>query len=220
MKIAMIHATVSAVQPLTDVFQSMDPSIQIVNYVNEEMLARVNRDGKVEKSTLRAFANLVFSAAESDADGILIACSIFCAYAPLLRQFVKIPLIAIDAPMLEKACKAGETVGIVATTAAAGPTAEKQLQEQAARLHRSIRTKVRIVTEAMDALKSGNNHLHDEKIAAAAESLLDDGCDAVVLCQISMAGAKQKVTPGRQSKIMTSPEEGAAAMIALIREGK
>ena len=39
MKIAVIHAALSALEPVTEAFLAEDPSIQVRNFLNEELLA-------------------------------------------------------------------------------------------------------------------------------------------------------------------------------------
>lgn len=41
--IAAIHATYKAVEPMMKAFRTLAPEYEVVNYVNEELLAAVNR---------------------------------------------------------------------------------------------------------------------------------------------------------------------------------
>lgn len=127
--IAMIHATYKAIPPMEKAFRELAPDYVLQSHVDEAMLAAVNRHGGVQEEDLREFTRLVFTAMDSDADLILVCCSIFCSYVPLMRQFTDKPIIAINTPMLEKAAAIGGKIGIVSTTPTSGPHTQQQNRE-------------------------------------------------------------------------------------------
>jgi len=216
MKIGIIHTAISAIQPMMEAVFAVDPTIQISNYLNEELFNEVNANGYVEKATLRNFSQLLFSAAASDINGIIIACSVFCPYVPLLQNFIEIPMIAVDDPMLEKAVQHGHTVGLIATNATAIAAPKTKALRIAKELGKVINIQSKIVADAAVALRKGDKNLHDQLISQATEDLMDRNCDTIVLCQISMARAKDSIKNGKE-RILTSTEEGAVRIIELIK---
>lgn len=217
MKIAVIHATMNAVSPLMKEFEKADASVQVINYVNENLLLTVNEEKNVTRKALRMFANLVFAAAETDVAGILVACSVYCKYVPLLEPFLSIPVVAIDRPMLEKAVSDGEKIGIVATTAMAAPTAKIQMEKLAKEQGKTIRTEEKIVTEAMKELKKGNVQRHNQLIKEACVNLEKKGCDTILLCQITMASAVGEMKECK-AEVLTSPTEGVRKILQLCKK--
>lgn len=215
MNIGVIHATLNAVQPLKKEFYKKNPGITLVNFVNEELLAHANRVGGVDDWGLRNFTRLFMQAAESDVDGIIIACSLYSTYVDRVKILTDKPVIAIDAPMIEAAARKGNKIGVIATTAAAGPAENEKILKEAERLGRHITTSVEIRTEAMMALKRGNVAEHNRILREAVEKLALEGCDTVVLSQITMACAKEDMKD-LQIDILSSPESGAEYMNVLL----
>jgi Asp/Glu/hydantoin racemase len=189
MKIAAIHATINAVKPLMDRFAAATKESTLLNFVDEHLLERVNRTGKVDEAALRAFARLVFSAVEAQPDGILVACSVYFPYIPLIKSFVPMPIIAIDAPMLETAVTNARKIGLVATTAATAPATQKRLVQLAAEKGKQVEIHSEVIPQAMILLSAGDTKGHNTLAVQAAERLVRKGCDTIILCQISTACA-------------------------------
>lgn len=209
--IAMIHATYKAIPPMEKAFRELAPDYVLQSHVDEAMLAAVNRHGGVQEEDLREFTRLVFTAMDSDADLILVCCSIFCSYVPLMRQFTDKPIIAINAPMLEKAAAIGGRIGIVSTTPTSGPHTQRQIEKILAQTGADASFVHEIVPDAISALKNGDAQTHNQIIAQAAIRLKEQGCSCVLLSQITMAQAKQLI-PADKIPVLTSPEEGALAV--------
>ena len=209
--IAMIHATYKAIPPMEKAFRDLAPDYVLQNHVDEAMLAAVNRHGGVQEEDLREFTRLVFTAMDSDADLILVCCSIFCSYVPLMRQFTDKPIIAINTPMLEKAAAIGGKIGIVSTTPTSGPHTQQQIEKILAQTGADASFVHAIVPDAISALKNGDTETHNQIVAQAAIRLKGQGCSCVLLSQITMAQAKQLI-PADKIPVLTSPEEGVLAV--------
>lgn len=212
MTVAMIHATHQAIEPMEQAFHRLAPDIQLRSYVNEGMLVSVNRHGSVHKEDLRTFTKLIFAAMESDADAILICCSIFCSYVPLMQNFTDKPIIAINTPMLEKAASIGGKIGIISTTPTSGPHTQQQIEALASK---PLIFCHEIVPDAISALQRDDARTHDQIIAQAALRLQQKHCSCILLSQITMARAKS-VIPESNIPVLTSPEEGVLAIKALL----
>lgn len=215
MKIAAIHATMNAVKPLQDAFQTVNPEMEIVNFVNEELLRHANQVNGVDAWGVRNFLRLVMQAAEADVQGILIACSLYGYYQDTCRLLTDKELITIDTPMIQEAVAKGNKIGVIATTASAGPAEVKKVCEEAARTHKIVKTELRVVTEAMTCLKAGNQEGHNRLIRKAGKELVESGCDIVILSQITMAcaqtGMREFPVP-----VLTSPDSGARYMSSVL----
>ena len=214
--IAAIHATIKAVGPMMEEFRILAPNYEIRNFVNEEMLSSVNRKGHVGKDDLRMFTRLMFEAMDAPADCILVCCSIFCSYVPIMREFTDIPIVAINVPMLERAARIGGTIGIISTTPASAPHTQAQIEAILSREGRQAQFCHEIVPGAMDSLKKGDAHGHDQIIADAILRLKQKDCSCAVLSQITMAGAKHLLTPS-PFPILTSPEEGVRKICSILK---
>ncbi|MBQ9197548.1 MAG: hypothetical protein IJ157_09970 [Clostridia bacterium] len=219
MKIGVIHANPSAAAPLEDAFRQIDPSAKIVNFINPEMLRLVDEAGGVTDQALRLFVRTVFDAADAGVDGIIIGCSVFCAYVEQVKPFLSVPIIPVDGPALEIAAKRGGKVGILATTAASAPACRKKLDKIAQEQGIHLEYEDGICTEALDALRRGDGAEHDRLLAAEGKRLASLGCTTLFLSQITMARAKAAMGPLAEMTL-TTPEEGAKAILILIRRSQ
>ena len=219
MRIGVIHATMTAVEPLNRALRDVAPDIDVCNFVNEELLFHANQAGGIDGWGLRNFYRLFMQAAESCVEGIIIACSIYSTCADQAGKLTEKPVIAIDQPMVRLAASQGKRIGILATTASAGPIEEQKILEESRRLGKEIEPRVLVCTDAFAALKSGSEETHNRILLDAAGELKAQGCDTIVLSQITMACAKKGMEE-LGIPILSSPDSGARYLIDCINKGK
>ena len=219
MTIAIIHATMNAAPPIAAAFTRRVPDIQIRNFIDEELLARANRVGGVDAAGLRAFYRLAALAADASVDGIMIACSLYCPFADEVQAFSDVPVIAVDAPMMQTAVKTGHKIGVLATTAASGPAGVRKLMQEAALQEKTIETMTGTSIQALEALNAGDAQTHNLLLLAEAEKLYDAGCDLILLSQITMACAEDTIRAAG-IPVLSSPGTGADALLERIRRQK
>ena len=223
MHIGIIHATVNAVAPVMKQFKETRPDIIISNYIDEGLLSYADERGQVSPAGLRKFLRIADQAIRDNVDGILIACSVYCQYKDLLSDFVEVPLTAIDEAMVAAAVTEGRRIGAIATTRAAIPVVERELLSEAAKEGKTIQVEKIFLKDASACLRRGEVSRHDEMIGQAAVELLKDNCDVVVLAQVSMTYAKDRILtlhPGICSdRILTSLESGVDNAVKRTEEG-
>lgn len=160
---------------------------------------------------------LLERAAEAKVDGILLSCSVFSPYVPLVSHFFTVPIVSVDRDMLEQAVSAGEKIGVIATVAAAGPTTAQQIEKIARSRGKKVQVHVALCPKAFAKLQSDPEG-HDRLIRENAAALAAD-VDVIVLAQISMARATSGMTD-IGVPVLTSPEISIEAMMKkLSREG-
>lgn len=216
MRIGIIHATQNAVEPLNQAFHELNAEVELLNFVNEELLAHANRVGGIDSYGLRMFLKTVFQAVDANVDGILIACTIYCPYCELVSQLADVPVLAVDQPMIAKAVAEGKKIGILATTPSSAPSAEKKLEKEALAQEKTIIVKSAVVPEAMQALKRNHVQEHNRLLKEAGYRLKQEGCDILLLAQITMACAK-KECDDLGLPVLSSPLEGASRMLELVK---
>ncbi len=220
MKIGVIHANSSAAGPLHEVFRQLAPETEIDDHINEDMLRETEKNGGVTRKALRMFAEEVFAAADAGADGIIIACSVFCSYLNEIRPFLDIPVIAVDGPAVQAAAERGGKIGILATTAASAPACRLKLEQYAKEKHLDLSYEDGITTEALTALRAGDADRHDELVIAEARRLMDAGCRTLFLSQVTMARVKNAMPEDMKEITLTTPEMGAKEILRLVRAAK
>lgn len=207
-RVGVIHATLSAVKPLEMAFFEFGDDLEPLNFVDEYMLKRIKDENGLTKKAKREFLKLVFRAVESNVDAVLVACTVYCPLVPLVREFVDVPVIAIDEPMMENVLDQPETkIGVIATNLETAENAKRILDKMnmSRGLSKEVITKVTL--EAFEALKDGNEEQHNFLIGNAASELMKQGADIIILAQISMARAEQTVRD-LGVKVLSSPKEG------------
>ena len=214
-KIGVIHATCSAVEPLNQAAKKYSDDLTVLNFVNENLLFRANQVGGADKVGLRSFSRSFFEACDAGVDGIIVACSVYTPFVEQMKAFSDVPVIGIDSPMLNAAVDIGGKIGIVATTAPSGPSAQRQMEKLAAAAGKQLEYQIEINTEAMTMLKSGNVAEHNRMILEAGKKLADAGCSCIVLAQITMACAADDMAC-LGVPVLTSPYEGIKKIVSLI----
>lgn len=213
-KIGVIHATASAIAPLMQAFAKQAPEYLVLNFTNENFFYYAKEQGGVDKKILREFARLVFMAADAGVEAIVVGCSMFCRYVELMQNFLAIPIIAVDDPMMVKAAKTGTKIGVLATNPLTLAPSSAYLRSRAELVGRQITIRELAVPEAGVALKNGHQAEHDRLIAEAGCKLEAAGCDTLVLCQLTMSGAVAKLSKV-PVQVLASAEEAVRQVKAL-----
>lgn len=210
-RVGLVHATLNALQPMTEAFQQYAPAIQTLHFLDEGLITDLNAAGKVTRPLIRRFIRLVEKAEEAGVDGVLLSCSSFTPYTPLINQLFDFPIVSIDFAMLAEAVQIGTKIGVIATVVTAAPITKQILEEIAAEKKKPIEIYTETLTDAFAALQNGEEHRHNQIIYDKVEEM-SRTCDVVVLAQISMVRAMEGYTP--QSKpVLTSPESSIRSLL-------
>jgi Asp/Glu/hydantoin racemase len=216
--VVLIHATLQAVQPMLNAIDQYRSEIEVINLLDEGLLAAVNGQGGVTPAILDSFRSLLQRGAAYGADGILLSCSAFSPYVKQLEAELDIPVVSVDGAMLEQAVMIGERIGVLATVEAAGATTRRQLLELAARRGKKLAVQVEVVAEAFSELQHGNGERHDELIRQAADKMVFQS-DVLVLAQISMARASNSLSH-LEGSVLTSSDMSVKMLMCRLSEGK
>ena len=223
MHLGVIHATVNAVAPVMKQLKEIRPEIVISNYVDEGLLTYADKAGQVSPAGLRKFLRIINQATIDNVDGILVACSVYCQYKDIFSGFAEVPVTAIDEPMVKMAVTKGNRIGAIATTSAAIPVVERQLLKEAKITGKDVSVQRVLLKDASICLQNGDRDKHDEMIGQAIINLLNDHCDVVVLAQVSMTSAKDKLLTLHPEicgeKILTSLKSGVDNAVKQAEEG-
>ena len=202
-RIALIHATPVAIEPIVDTFKRLWPEARTTNLLEDSLAADLAEDGRLTDKMAERFVTLARYAHGCGADAILFTCSAFGPAIEAAQRVLKIPVLKPNEAMLEEALAAGTRIGLLATFVPSIPALKAELEQMAQRKKLKVEIVTRAIPEALTALHAGRADGHDRLIAAAAEEL--DGCDALILGQFSMASAAALIPerPGR--RVLTSP---------------
>jgi Asp/Glu/hydantoin racemase len=208
----------NSVQPILEAFHSHAPEVEVLNFVDEGLVGELNRKNGVTPGMIRRLIKLMDQAEKSEVDGILLACSAFSPFVADIAKVFSVPVLSADISMLEHAVSMAETIGVIATVSAAGPTTTSLLKEISKQRDKKIEVHTEIITEAFLALKSGDVAKHNELIHNKISDL-SCYCDVVVLAQMSMTRAVVDLKE-ISKPILTSPAISVRAILSQVARKK
>lgn len=209
-RIALIHATPVAIEPIVAAFKRLWPAARTTNLLEDSLSADLAAEGRLNASMTERFVTLARYARGCGADAILFTCSAFGPAIEAARASVDIPVLKPNEAMLDEALAAGTHIGLIATFQPSLPALKAELDDLARAQSMKLTIKTRSVPAALAALHEGQSDEHDRLIAAAAAEMED--CEAVILGQFSMASAAECI-PARSGRIvLTSPASAVARL--------
>ena len=214
-RIALIHATALAVEPIRAAFERHWPEARRMNLLDDSLSVDRAEAGRLTEAMVARFVDLASYAQRAGCGGILFTCSAFGPAIEVAARATGLPTLKPNEAMFEQALAAkthGGTrkLGLLATFQASIPSMSEELEAMARERGTAMELRSVFVPEAMDDLARGDAHAHHRKVAAAARELSD--CDAVMLAQFSMAAAAPEVQARLPCPVLSSPD---CAVLAL-----
>jgi Asp/Glu/hydantoin racemase len=211
-RIALIHATPVAIDPIVAAFKRLWPEARPTNLLEDSLAVDLAADGLLTDTMTERFVTLARYARGCGADAILFTCSAFGPAIEAARAALDVPVLKPNEAMLEEALAGGTRIGLIATFAPSIPSLKAELEELAAQKGVKLSIRTSAVPSALAALHDGQPAEHDRLIAAAAAEMGD--CEALILGQFSMASAAEAIPSKAGRKVLTSP---ASAVLRLKR---
>jgi Asp/Glu/hydantoin racemase len=213
-RIALIHATPLAVEPVRAAMDTHWPEADAVNILDDAL----SRDRGGEPVPPPAVAERILALAayarRTGCAGILFTCSAFGPAIERAAEQADVPVLKPNEAMFRDAIAKGDRIGMLATAAMAVPTLAAEFEDEARRCGSRATLTTLVVPDAMAALQGGRGSTHDEAIAARARDLA--GYDAVMLAQFSMARAANAVRRAIAAPVLTSPDSAVCLMRELV----
>lgn len=216
-RIALIHATPLAMEPIQAAFQRHWPQVRPMNLLDDSLSYDRAQAGRLTEAMVQRFVDLAQYAQRSGAGGILFTCSAFGPAIEAAARATGLPTLKPNEAMFEEALALAVDhrplqLGLVATFQASLPSMSEELHDLGRQRGVAISLRTVFVPEAMDDLAQGRAAEHHRKIAQAARALA--GCNAVMLAQFSMAAARPLVQAELPCPVLSSPD---CAVHALLR---
>ena len=203
-------------ESLTALFEELGPDVELRHVVDDGLLSEIVAAGEVTPALRLRLLESFRSAADEGCDVIFSQCSSVGDVAAEAAKWVDAPVIRIDAPMAEEACRAGPRVGVLATLATTLDPTRRLLSDTATRIGMQIVIVPRLVEGAFELLEAGNRAAHDDRVLDAARALLGE-VDCLVLAQGSMAAIVPRLGETRVP-VLTSPRLGVERAVDVARE--
>lgn len=216
-RIALIHATPVAMQPVGEAFQRGWPDADTVNLLDDALSRDLARIGRLDQTMRQRIAALADYAMGIGVDGILYTCSAFGDAIAAVQRRAPCPVLKPNQAMFEDAMRHATRAGLIATFAPSLPSMAQEFGDLAAAQGKRVELDTAYVPEAMAALSAGDAATHNRLIAAVAVQLAH--CDVVMLAQFSMAPALPLVRQAIGSVVLTSPGSAVAKLKAALASG-
>ena len=215
-RIALIHATPLAVEPIQAAFQRHWPQVRHMNLLDDSLSYDRAQAGRLTEEMVQRFVDLARYVQRTGCTGILFTCSAFGPAIEAAARATGLPTLKPNEAMFEQAlalAKDGRTLrlGLVATFQASLPSMTEELQALARERGIAVELRTVFVAEAMDDLAQGRPGDHHRKIAQAARALR--GSDVVMLAQFSMAAALPIVQAEMPCPVLSSPDCAVQALM-------
>ncbi len=214
-RIALIHATPVAVEPISRVLAADWPEAEPVNILDDSLGTDRARCAQILPELTERIITLGRYAHGLGADGILFTCSAFGPAIEEAARIIPVPTLKPNEAMFEAAIRQGRNIAMIATFPPAVASMEREFTEEAARLRSDAHITSFLVEPAMAALRSGDAQRHHQLVAEKARELCD--YDAVVLAQFSTAPAAPLVREEVSIPVLSSPEAAVAKLRRLVQ---
>jgi Asp/Glu/hydantoin racemase len=206
-KVAVLHTSTVFVNDdliLRNLFAEILPDVELLEFVDTDLLATVTREGCIAPAAVRRILHLAQAAEQAGAAVILSACSAIGPAIPTARHAVSIPIVPIDEPMAQRAIHTAEEIGVLATLGLAlGPMVDL-LEQQARAAHRPICIHRMLVPDAFDALEAGRQEVYDALVIEAARELAAVA-DVIVPAQVGLARLVPRLHAATGRKVFHGP---------------
>ena len=219
-RIALIHATPLAIEPVNTSFKKLWPEASLQNILDDSLSKDHTAAGYLTADMVERFIDLAQYAKRAGCQGILFTCSAFGEAIEAAAAAVAMPTLKPNEAMFEDALRAALNanqndaevlnIGLVATFAASIVSMSEEFNALTAGLERKFKLHSLFVPNAMDALARGHAEEHHRLIAEGVQTM--PACDVVMLAQFSMAAAQTLAQTKTNTSILTSPE---CAVLAL-----
>ena len=224
-RIALIHATPLAIEPVNSSFKKLWPEASLQNILDDSLSKDHAAAGHLTADMVERFIDLAQYAKRAGCQGILFTCSAFGEAIEAAAAAVAMPTLKPNEAMFEDALRAALkahpndaevlNIGLVATFAASIVSMSEEFNALTAGLERPVKLHSLFVPRAMDALAQGQADEHHRLIAEGVQTL--PACDVIMLAQFSMAAAQTLAQTKTSAPILTSPE---CAVLALQKRMK
>jgi hypothetical protein len=219
-RIALIHATPLAIEPVNASFKRLWPEASLQNILDDSLSRDHAAAGHLTADMIERFIDLAQYAKRAGCQGILFTCSAFGEAIEAAAAAVAMPTFKPNEAMFEDALRAALranqndaevlNIGLVATFSASIVSMSQEFNALAASLERQVQLHSLFVPNAMDALAQGHAEEHHRLIAEGVQTM--PSCDVIMLAQFSMAAAQTLAQTKTNTTILTSPE---CAVLAL-----
>jgi len=209
-RIALIHATRVAIDPVEAAAKELWPEAELVSIL-EEALSMDRAANIVPTAQINTrIVDLARYAERLNPNGILYTCSAFGEGIEEAARTSPLPVLKPNEAMFDAAFGYGDNIAMIYTFPPSVGSMEREFREAADQSGSKAKLHSVFAEGAMDALRGGDAAAHNQSIADAAMGI--DDADAILLAQFSTAQAAPSVREAINTPVLTSPESAIEKM--------
>ena len=204
--IAYLHTSHILIPLFADLSRRQLPGVEQFHMVDESLIQNTIRANELTKVTIRRVIDMIGSARDGGADGVVVTCSSIGPAVNLARGLFDFPLVRVDEAMAEEAIRRGRRIGVAATLRTTLEPTVALLRDKAIDAGRAVDVEESLCEGAFAAVLSGDTVTHD-RLLSDSLAHLRKSVDVVVLAQASMARVVETLPAGNEHvPILSSPE--------------
>jgi Asp/Glu/hydantoin racemase len=203
-RVALLHGTPVAVEPIQRAFASRWPEAETVNLLDDSLSVDRAKDHDLTPRMFERFVELGGYAHRIGADAILVTCSAFGPAIERMARELPVPVLKPNEAMFREAIGRGRRIGMLATFAPSVLTMTEEFDQFVGEAGAKAVLETIVVEGAMDALRKGDAARHNELIAERAGELAH--CDAIMLAHFSTSRALSAVEAVVKTPVLTAPD--------------
>lgn len=220
LRIALVHATPLAMQPIAASFSKVWPEANCMNVLDDCLSKDLARDGEMTPAMMTRVIEIASYAKGCGALAIQFTCSAFGSAIDEASKKLGLPVLTPNDAMYEEAieiCKDRKNarVGLLTTFQPAATSMAREWAEATVNLLVRPDFVAACAEGALDALNAGNVDLHDQLVLATAKTLSD--CDVIMLGQFSMARSQSMVAEVIGKTVLSSPDSAVMKLKKLLQ---
>ena len=215
-RIALIHATPIAMDPIRIAFENSWPNAERINILEDSLSPDRAKETYVTEEMTDRIVALARYARTIGSDAILFTCSSFGSAIETAASLLDIPVLKPNEAMFEAAIRKGGRTAMLYTFPPSREGMEAEFREEAARVSPTAEIESFLVDGAIDAVRAGDEATHNRLVAERASAL--EGFDAITLAHFSTARAIRAVQDVTRIPVLTSPDAAVAKLRFLLNE--
>ena len=213
-RIALVHATPIAVEPIARSFQEIWPEADPVGILDDGLALDRATAGALTDDLARRIVALGQYGLSTRAKAILYTCSAFGPAIEAAARLLPVPVLKPNEAMFEEALRSGDNIGMIATFGPAVAMMEQEFAEQAARIKPNARLTSWLALGAIEALRAGDEAAHNRRVAEGVVALGER--DAILLAHFSTSRAGKACRASTTRPVLSSPDAAVRKLRRLL----
>jgi Asp/Glu/hydantoin racemase len=220
-RVALVHATPLAMEPVSMAFSHLWPSASCMNILDDCLSKDLANNGGLNEQMIRRIIEISRYAKESGgAKAILFTCSAFSKAIDEAARIVGIPTLKPNQAMFDEALeisagiKGRARIALLTTFSPATESMNEEWLEYIEGKNLEVELVSKYVQGSREALMNGGAKMHDQLLLEAAQKLTD--CDIIMLGQFSMARSKGLLAANLDKPVLASPDSAVALLKKLL----